>query len=152
MKLWSEKNCENDKLAALMAVSLSMSRLFSQATTASTWTECIQLPANEPCPLSSACHSLPTTTEDWRDSILLIISPVVDSRSRTWSIQLAAWQLLWLNRVTLAKAYFCQFTKKIWLGEGIHMVTFSNWLLKNVLRIFGKTPGFKDRTEVLHRK
>lgn len=146
------KNCKNDKLATLLGVSLSMSHLSSQATHAGTWTECIQLPAHEPRPLSSVYHSLPTATEDWRDSILLIISLVVKSGGRIWSIQLAAWQLLWLSRVTLTKTYFCQFTKKMWLGEGTHMVTFSNWLLKNVLRIFGKMPVFKDRTEVLYRK
>lgn len=95
-----------------------------------------------PSPLSIT-HCLPPL----RDLTALIISPVVNSGGRIWPIQLAAWQLLWLSRVTLAKTYFCQFTEKIWRGEGIHMVTFSNWLLKNVLRIFGKMPAFKDRTE-----
>lgn len=136
----------------MLGASLSMSHLFSLATHASTGTQCIQLPANELCPLSSACHSLPTATEDWRDSTLLIISPVVNSGSRIWPIQLTAWQLLWLSRLTLDKTYFCQYTKKIWRGEDIHMVTFSNWLLKNVLRIFGKMPVFKDRNEILYRK
>lgn len=92
---------------------------------------------------SAHCHSLPTATEDRRELILLIISPVVNSGGRIQSIQLTAWQLFWLSSVTLAKTYFCQFTNKISLGEGIHMVTFSNWLLKNVLRIFGKMPILK---------
>lgn len=137
-----QKNSKNDKFTALLDVTLSMSHLSSQATHTSTLTECIQLPANEPIsPL--LCHSLPTATEDHRDLILLITSPVVNSGGRTRSIQLTAWQLFWLSSVTLAKTYFCQFTKKISLGEGIHMLTFLNWLLKNVLRIFGKMPVLK---------
>lgn len=96
-----------------------------------------------PSPLSIT-HCLPPL----RDSTVLIISSVVNSGGRIWPIQLAAWQLLWLSRVTLAKTYFCQFTKKIWRGEGVHMVTFSNWLLKNVLRIFGKMPALKTELKV----
>lgn len=53
MKLCSEKKCKNDKLAALLGVSLLMSHLFSLATHATTGTQCIQLPANEPGPFSS---------------------------------------------------------------------------------------------------
>lgn len=97
---------------------------------------------------SAPCHSLPTATEDCRDFILLIISSVVNSGGRIQSIQLTAWQLFWLSCVTLAKTYFCQFTKKISLGEGIHMVTFSNWLLKNTLRIFGKMPVLKTELKI----
>lgn len=41
---------------------------------------------------SALCHSLPTTSEDHRDLILLITSPVVNSGGRTQSIQLTAWQ------------------------------------------------------------
>lgn len=88
----------------------------------------------------------------WKDSILLIISAVVNSGGRIWSIQLTAWQLFLLSRVVLAKTYSCQLTKKIWLGEGIHMVPFSSWVLKNVPMICGKMPVFKDRTEDLYRK
>lgn len=145
MKLWSEKIV---KLTSWQLCWVSLRRCLIYPLR-------LHMPVHEQSAfryLSSACRSLPTATEDWRDPILLMISPVVHSGGRIWSIQLAAWQLLWLSRVPLAKSYFCQFTKIIWLGKGIHMVTFSNWLLKNVLRIFGKMPVFKDRTEVLYRK
>lgn len=112
-----------------------MSHLFSQATHINRVHSATCKGAHFP---SVLCHSLPTATEDCRDLILLIISPVVNSGGRIQSIQLTAWQLFWLSSVTLAKTYFCQFTNKISLGEGIHMVTFSNWLLKNNLRVFGK--------------